>query len=186
MKHLFILMLILGAVMVFFSCQQDSALPTELNQNDPGISALEKPEEPFGSHGTAFTGICTKITDPDFEELPGVMKELPNGKTLLKARTAVWHDATTDARTTGNTYWYINQKIEEDGMFKYGGKATLIVDNGGGRWEMSWHGYLNEDGMIGNAVGQGKEGAVKGMVAKWSYTFDFVNFKYDIVGYIED
>jgi hypothetical protein len=186
MKHLFIVMLILGTVMVFFSCQQESALPTELNQNDPGISALEKPEEPFGSHGTGFTGECTKTSDPDFEELPGVVKELPNGKMLLKGRTTVWHDATTDPRVSGNTYWYIDQKFEEDGTFKYRGKAELVVDNDGGRWQMSWHGYLNENGLIAEGVGQGKEGAVKGLVAKWTYTFDFANRKYDIVGYIKE
>jgi hypothetical protein len=186
MKHLIIVMLILGTVLIFFSCQQDSVLPTELSQNDQTISALEKPEAPFGFKGTEFTGECTKTSDPDFEEVPGVSHELPNGKMLLKGRTTVWHDSTSDARVTGNTYWYIDEKDEVDGTFKYRGKAELFVDNDVGLWQISWHGYLNENGLIAEGVGQGKEGAVKGLVAKWTYTFDFVNFKYDIVGYIKD
>jgi len=186
MKQFIVMLLAIGAIMFLYSCQQDSALPTAASQNDRDLSPLLKVEEPFGSNGTEFKGICTKTTDPDFEELDGISKELPNGKTLVMGRTTVWHDATDDPRVTGNTYWYIDQKFEEDGTFKYKGKADLVVDNDGGRWQMSWHGYLNADGLIAEAVGQGKEGAVKGLVAKWTYTFDFSNFRYDIVGYIND
>lgn len=185
MKHLFLIFTVIS-VLFFLSCQQDSSMPTEISQKDQGINALHKTDTPFGSKGKIFTGVCTKTTDPDFEELPGVIKELPNGKMLKKGRTTVWHDATSDYRTTGNTYWYIDQKFEEDGTFKYWGKADLVVDNGGGVWAMSWHGYLNEDGLIAEGVGQGKSGDVKGLVAKWTYTFDFINFQYDIVGYIKD
>ena len=36
-----------------------------------------------------------------------------------------------------------------------------------------------------DATGIGKEGAVKGMVAKWTYTFNFGGFFYETEGYIQ-
>ncbi len=75
------------------------------------------------------------------------------------------------------------RKLEEDGSFKYWGKAELIVDGETvgdpprGSWEMTWRGYLTftPDGpsLIAYASGTGKEGAVKGLVANWEYERDF-------------
>ena len=138
-----------------------------------------------------FTGVCSK--DVDYVDLPGIEKLLPNGKMLVKGSTTVWHDDASDWRVTGSTFWYVNQKIEEDGSFKYWGKAELIVDgeNEGdpsrGSWDMTWHGYLTFTPMgpqlIAEAVGQGKSGDVKGMVGKWTYIMDFSQFVYNFEGY---
>ncbi|MEN8192032.1 MAG: hypothetical protein ABFS12_04405 [Bacteroidota bacterium] len=179
MKRLITMFLIIGVAMFFYSCSENNSTAPELSQSNQVINILAKEK-------IQFEGICTFVA-------PGVGGDttfLPNGKILVKGYTTVWHDATNDPRVTGNTYWYVNQKIEEDGTFKYWGKAVLIVDGGLGKWEMSWHGdltYTAEGPMlVANAVGQGKEGDVKGLVAEWTYTMDFALSQYNIVGHIKE
>lgn len=184
MKHSFILIAIIGALMILLGCTENQPTSPYLEQTENTSNILSKKLVSFGPNAKYFTGVCTKTTDPDFVESPGTMKALPNGKMLVKDRTTVWHDATNDPRTTGNTYWFVEQKIEEDGTWKYWGKAILVVENDGGSWEVSWHGYLDGNGLIAYGTGQGKEGGVKGLVGKWKYTFDFGQFQYDIEGYV--
>ena len=87
---------------------------------------------------------------------------------------------------TGQSIWYANWLMEEEpNTAKIWGKAEIIVEGGGGRWELSWYGWRTPTGeapfiewvspfkLVVDAVGTGKEGAVKGLVAKWTYTMDF-------------
>lgn len=135
-----------------------------------------------------FTGISSPTGIPGEE---GIEKLLPNGKKLLKGQTVVWYDNADSPLVTGQNTFYVKQKTEVDGTFKYWGKAEIIVDGGLGTWDMTWHGYLTftpiGPQLIAEAVGQGKSGEVKGMVAKWTYTFVFVAPDeipyYEFVGY---
>lgn len=58
-----------------------------------------------------------------------------------------------------------------------------MVDNSGGRWEISCHGLLTEVGVFGEAFDTGKEG---GLVATWTYIrISEAALNYNIVeGYI--
>lgn len=78
----------------------------------------------------------------------------------------------------------MNWLIEEDGITaKVWGKAEIFLDDDRGKWEMSWKGYLNENGLIAEAIGIGMEGEVKGLVGKWTYIMDFELFVYNFEGY---
>lgn len=177
MKRLNLMLLVIGVAIIFSGCLKDDLLAPELSQTDQETSLLKSAKKSI-----PFSGICSFFAPGE----AGTMKELPNGKLLEKGTTVVWYDDATDSLVTGKTTWYIKSKTEEDGAFKFWGKTTLIVDDDLGRWEMSWHGYLTltAEGpvMIGVAVGQGKEGAVKGLVGKWTYTFDFTNGYYVFEG----
>ena len=98
---------------------------------------------------------------------------------------ANWYETSTDPMVTGPSIWYESWLIEADGSSaKVGGKADidLVI---GGTWAVSWHGTItaNEGYTLHNpedpftavayAVGTGKTGAVKGMVAHWTYRMDF-------------
>lgn len=185
MKRLNIMFLIIGVAIVFSGCAKDDFTTPGLDQNDLVTGQKKGFVNSAATNKVQFSGEC--IFDEDGE--PGTAKILPNGKTLVKGFTTIWHDYADDWRVTGRTIWHVNQKIEEDGTFYYWGKAELIVDGikegdaPRGKWQMTWRGYLNADGLVAEAVGQGKEGEVKGMVAKWVYTMDFDTFSYNFEGY---
>lgn len=175
MKRLNLMFLVIGVAIIFSGCSKDDFLAPDLSQGDQATTSLKSAKIPF----TEFSGICSFFAPGE----EGSTIVLPNDKILVRGSTVVWYDDATDPLVTGKTFWSINQKIEEDGTFKYWGKAELIVDDNRGRWEMSWHGYLNQDGLIAVAVGTGKEGEVKGLVAHWTYTMDFEQFVYNFEGY---
>ncbi len=57
-----------------------------------------------------------------------------------------------------------------------------------GKWRLSFHGNLDPNTFIidVDANGVGKEGIVKGMTGKWTYTINFANgFFYTSEGYIK-
>ncbi len=192
MKRLITLFLVAAVTMFFYSCSENNSTAPELSQSDQVTSTLAKVK-------TAFTGTCIPILLGD----PGTKTVLPNGKTLVKGETAEWYDEADDWRVTGKTFWFINSLIEADGLnTKLWGKANIIVvgenpgDDPRGTWNLSWHGYLTPKGdppydkyshftIVVDAVGQGKEGEVKGLVAKWTYKFDSeVGYFYVTEGFI--
>lgn len=175
MKHLSFVLVIIGAILIFFGCQQESPVATELNQSDLGITSLAKPK-------TEFTGITTPVAVPD----PGTITVLPNGKTKITGMVAEWYETSTDPLVTGTSMWYENWLIEADGSSaKVWGKADIILVANGGTWEVTWHGTItayegytiydptNPFTAVAYAVGTGKTGDVKGMVSHWTYTMDF-------------
>lgn len=95
---------------------------------------------------------------------------------------------------TGQSIWYANWLMEEEpNTAKIWGKAELTVDDDLGKWEISWHGWQTPTPsgfkIVCDAVGTGKEGEVKGLVAKWIYTMEFdvddpATFFYATDGYI--
>jgi hypothetical protein len=167
MKHLIIMFLVVGAIMMFFGCSQDNPVEPAANYSEQIPATLAKAKSSFT--GTSMpTG---NVLDP------GTSKLLPNGRTLVKGEIAEWYDNATDLRVTGSSFWLVNKHLEADGTGKVGGSAEIIVDNEEyqGKWDISWHGYVSAEGVIGYAVGTGKEGDVKGLVAKWTYTMIFAN-----------
>ena len=100
----------------------------------------------------------------------GTTTSLPNGQKVIRGRSSKYFDKATDPRVTGVSFWYVDAIANEDGSMKYWGTAELIVDNNGGKWEMTWSGEKSSDGgAIAHVLGTGKEGAVKGLDAKWTY-----------------
>ena len=163
-----------------------------LNQNDQETSLLKKGKIEFNGRSDFIKPIYG-----------GDTTFLPNGKMLIKGVIAEWYDiAFYEAdglpcwEVTGTTIWYINSLTEVDGSAKIWGKAELFVEGDRGKWDLSWHGYLTpyEDGsgleIVADANGTGKEGEVKGMVGKWTYTMNFTftdpaTFFYATEGYIK-
>ncbi len=159
-------------------CSEDGIFAPPADQDTPAATHLNKQVD------QSFTG-TSKPTGMVLD--PGTMKFLPNGKILQKGQIAEWYDEATDPRVTGFSYWLVNKKLEADMTGTAWGSAELIVDNNecAGKWEISWHGVISKEGVVADAVGTGKEGDVKGMVAKWTYTMDFsVGRFYTTSGYI--
>lgn len=183
MKRSNFIFLVLGLGIIFFGCSKDDFLPPELDQNDQAEVALKAAKVK-----TEFMGVSSP--DPG-GQMDMTAKPLPNGK--LKAQFyTVWHDDPLNPEhwmVKGQTTWEVKQIIEagDDLNFKYWGKCELLLDDNKGVWELSWHGYwiTSEAGpqLIAYAVGQGKSGEVKGMVGKWTYTFNFIEGVYDFEGY---
>ncbi|MEN8156775.1 MAG: hypothetical protein ABFS10_07485 [Bacteroidota bacterium] len=189
MKRLNLLGLVIGAAILFSGCAKEDFSPPGSDPADQATPSLKAAKK-----ATSFTGVCIPTDIPGD---PGILKPLPNGKALLRGFMSVWYDDATDPLVTGQTTWYAKEKDEADGSFTYWGKAELLVDEDLGKWDMSWKGnggpVLNEAGdvigldLVAYVVGQGKEGAVKGLVAKWTYTmhWDFAvpeTFVYNITG----
>ncbi|MEN8202861.1 MAG: hypothetical protein ABFS28_09720 [Bacteroidota bacterium] len=175
LKKLFLFIAVLGLLV---SCSKEEFETPELSQGDQETAELKAAKVK-----TEFTGVCMWEAPG---EPPNMVKFLPNGKTLVKGSTTIWHDYADDPAhwmVTGQTIWTVNQVVEADGNFKYWGKAELIVDGEvagdppRGKWEMTWRGYMtglpDNPSLIAYASGTGKEGAVKGLVAKWVYELDF-------------
>jgi len=197
MKHLSFVLVIIGAILIFFGCQQEGPVAPEANQNnDATISELnlneeeivlqlkESDETPAALERwrcTTFTGTCNYVQDID----PGIVTVLPNGKTLTKGSISEWYDSASDSRVTGQTIWYVNSLLDPDGTGKMWGKTDLNVDISGGQWKMYWWGELTSEGAKATVVGIGKKGTVKGLFAKWKYTLVFTNgFFYTFEGKI--
>jgi hypothetical protein len=188
MKRLILMFLVIGTGLIFFGCSENNPSAPELNQNDQVTTSLAKAKTPF-------TGTSNFVQPLD----PGTTTLLPNGKTLVKGELVEWYDEANDLRVTGQSIWYINSLTEEDGLSaKIWGKAEINVgvenpgDESRGKWEISWHGWVTPTGnethpftIVAEAVGTGKEGEVKGLVAKWTYTMDLENgFFYASEGFI--
>ena len=177
MKSSILMNLILGVTIIFFSCSEDNLSVPEFGKSDQAKTSMKMEK-------TTFTG----RSDPAGLLVFHDMKFLPNGNVLIKLAIVPWDDVATDWRVTGRTNWFIKQKIEADGDVKYGGKAELFVEGGRGKWEMNWHGGLTPDGvLVAEVIGTGKEGDVKGLVAKWTYTFhdDGTDIWYTTKGYVQ-
>ncbi len=141
------------------------------------FSGCEK-EDCSTSIFTEFTGTSNFVVDIE----PGTTTELPDGRILIDGQSAEWYDEATDWRVTGKTIWHVNWLMEvEANTAQIWGTAELFVDGDRGKWELSWQGYQTPTGdgfkVVVGAVGTGKEGEVKGLVATWTYTmnFDFNN-----------
>ncbi len=189
MKHSNLLILFIGLAIIFSGCSKDNSLTTDLDQSDQITNSMKADK-------ISFTG--TSI--PDGFPVGGDTTYLPNGKVLIKGVTADWYDHSDSCggMITGPSFWTVNSLTNPDGSAKMWGKAEITVDGEGctGKWEISWHGYLTPytDGsgieIICDGNGKGKEGDVKGMVGKWTYTMNFVfsdptTFFYASEGYIK-
>ena len=190
MKRL--ILILLGATFIFFSCSKDEFVNPESTQGDQSI--LKK-----GNEKVPFSGLETFYA-PGYD---GDTTFLPNGKTLIRGITVTWLDETTAPLTSGLTEYDFN--ILWDGApfassGKFWGKGTLsvmtVVDGVPqgetlGTWDISFHGPITlEDGVFiftANATGVGKTGLVKSMVCHTVYILDTsVGFYYTIDGHYID
>ncbi len=182
MKRLNLMLLVIGAAILFFGCEKmDPIVPDAID--DQEIASLKAAEIK-----THFIGNCTFLAQLD----PGEDKVLPNGKTLRTGIVSQWKDNSGDPLVAGVSTWTMTWLIEEDGITaKIWGKAEIVLDDDRGIWKLSFHGNITktEVGMIVEDVctGTGKEGEVKGMVAKWAHKMDYdftipATFIYDFEG----
>ena len=137
--------LILAALCMIFVACENSVTPVQPQTEElslamaPGLNqgALAK-----GNMKTLFEGRCDWILDID----GGKTIILPNGKTQIKGQTSQWYDDANDLMVTGDSFWDVNWLIEEDGNAKIWGKAEIDVDDDGGTWGLSWHGWRTPTG----------------------------------------
>ncbi len=176
MKRSIFVFLVLGATIIFFGYSKIDPLAPELGQSDQVTTSLKSLQK--GDVKTSFTGTCTFVAPLD----PGVTDTLPDGKIQVKEQIAQWYDEGSDSRITGKSIWYVNWLKEDELNAKIWGKAEIFVgvkdpdDEPIGKWEISWQGWQTQtsDGykIVCDAVGEGKEGEVKGLVANWTYTMN--------------
>ena len=166
MRHSNLMILIIGATFLFFSCSKDnSSLTPDLNQSDQETTSLKAKKV-----NTHFTGVCTPLFHPDWPA--------PN----------TWYDDTDDVRVTGVSIWVNESEVQIDEItFELSGTAELFVGaeefsdigdgNYDGKWDISWRGtqIMKSDGfmIVAHATGTGTEGDVAGLTAKWKYTMNF-------------
>jgi len=165
------MLLVIGVAMIFFGCEKMDPLVPDSN-SDQEISSLKAAKV-----HAKFTGICTPTTPPETGD-------------------NAWYDDADDVRVTGVSVWVTDEmNMIDDITFKLRGTAVLTVDDGLGKWEMSWHGtqtLTSPDGstftIVAHAVGAGVEGDVKGLTARWKYSMDydgtFETLKYYVKGKI--
>ena len=189
MKRSNLMFLVIGVAIIFSGCSKDNSIAPDSIQSDQETSLLKAQKIPF-------IGISTLVGPT----VGGDTTFLPNGKVLIKGITVDWYDSSDDCdgMITGVSHWTMNSLTEPNGNAKIWGKAQIDVDgiSGTGLWQLSWHGSLtlNPDGsglvITCDANGQGKEGVVKGMTGKWTYTMNFnfmdpTTFFYATEGYIK-
>ena len=183
MRRLTTLIVIFGVTMLFVSCSENSITSPEHSQITHSLAKQK----------TQFQGTCVPVAPVD----PGSQMPLPNGKVLSEGEIVYWYDYSVDEPlVSGMSKWYIMRILNsEDGSQKLWGKAEIFVGtdsetvnpeiNNDGVWEISWHGWwTTTPEIVCDAVGTGRTGDVKGMVAHWTYTFDFGLFQYNTEGYI--
>lgn len=163
MRHSNLLLLLMGAIFLLFSCSKDDSI-VEPDQEPSVYKAKEI---------TDFTGLCTPLLPP------------PEGGNY-------WLDDATDERVSGITLWHIEGtdvgKFWGTAEFFVG--AEEIGGDYDGKWEMKWYGTQTvvsdvELIIVALAVGTGTEGNVKGMFAEWTYTMNTLDgFYYNIEGYL--
>ncbi len=157
MKRSNVMFLVIGASIIFFGCSKEDYPNPESNLDNQETTSLKSAKVK-----TKFTGICTPTAPPE----PG---------------DNAWYDAADDARVTGISVWVIEEVVPIDEItFELTGTAELTVDDGLGKWEMTWHGtqtLTSPDGssfeLIAHAVGKGTGNAVEGLTARWKYSLDF-------------
>ena len=184
MKRSILIFLVLGLSIILFGCSKDEFLAPGVDQGDQGTIFLKSAKTGI------FTGVCTPV-DPD------------NG---------VWYDLADDWRVTGTSLWTFES---DEGATEVWGTSELFVDIGKpngvpkgkpeglsrGKWDVTWDGIvtpiLDEDeaqigvNIVCNAYGTGTKGAVKGLVAEWTYTMNWrfaddpSTFFYETEGFIE-
>ncbi len=164
MKRLILMFLVFGVAIMFSGCSKDnSSLSSDLSQSDQETTSLKAAKV-----HTHFTGTSTPIDPP----IPDVN---------------AWYDEADDPRVTGVSIWVSEPMVPIDEItFRLLGTADLFMgaeEYGGeddGKWEMTWKGTMtltSPDGstfrIVVHAVGEGTEGDVEGLTAKWKYTMDF-------------
>jgi len=173
MKRSKLMILVMGAAIIFFSCEKmESALP------EPDQPDLEMASLMFTQANGTFEGICTPVE--------------------MTAEINKWYDATDDWRVTGTTIW-VQAADGFYGTAELFVDAKNPHDENRGKWEMTWTGSITPtaDGilLVASAEGIGVEGKVKGMEANWTYTMNYIGadfpnpanptFFYKIEGSIE-
>ncbi|MEN8224649.1 MAG: hypothetical protein ABFS05_04740 [Bacteroidota bacterium] len=175
MKRLNLILLMLGATMIFIGCQKDKLTDTE---------QLKQQEVYLKAEPVEFAGVSTPVATIN----PGIVTVLPNGMVRISGMIAEWYENPDpdDPYYTGQSIWYETWLIDPDGKTaKVWGKTDLNLDGDIGTWKMSWHGYIYayegydlRDGLVpctaeALVLGQGKSGVVKGMVSRANYEMDF-------------
>ncbi len=165
MKRSIFMFLVIGASMIFFCCSENNSTAPELSQGDQVTTTLAKTK-------TLFSGSAKIVCDPTHPIIPGTIKPLPDGKLLVEGIKVRYDMVSENEFVTGECVWYVNKRISADkSKTKLWGEIELLVDVDGksGKWDITFHGWRKGKSIIIKAVGEGKEGSVKGLVGKWTY-----------------
>jgi hypothetical protein len=173
MKHLIFTFLAIGTTMIFFGCSKDNPLAPELNQNDPAATSLAK------RMVTPFSGVEKFVALLE----QGTMTLLPNGRVLARGHAVEYYDEASDPRVTGKSEFTASGIFDDTFSGPAWGTGVLIPDIGG-RWDIKFVAKISStEGNIVEAFGHGK-GAMKGLVAHWTYKSKPGETDYTIEGFI--
>ena len=182
MKCSHLMFIVIGVAILFTGCSKEESIAPVSDQE---TSYLKAQRIPFTGESNS-TGV---ILDP------GTTTVLPNGNTKMLGQAAVWCESADVDLVAGRSIWYVNSITYPDGSAKFWGKADIFVGEDcfdpmgyDGKWRLTFQGNLDPNtGVIDvDANGVGKEGVVKGMIGKWTYTMNFANgFFYTSEGYIK-
>jgi|GEM_PF-6646285 len=158
MKRSILLLFLLGATILVFSCSKDGPTTPELMQSQQGTESLAKMSV------TRFSG------DEKFIAMlnPGTWTNLPNGMSLVQASVFEYYDEASDPRVTGKIIITVNGVFDNTFSGKFWGTGELTTDIGGS-WELKIVGErIAAEGSFADAIGHGK-GKFEGLVSHWKY-----------------
>ncbi|MBN2366117.1 MAG: hypothetical protein JXL67_08105 [Calditrichaeota bacterium] len=173
MKHLIIMLLILGLVVCFFGCSEENVTAPDPNQSNQSLTSFEKKTMVY------FNGTSQNIGMLD----PGKSVTLPDGRIITRGLVVQTNDIMNDPRVTGIVTWVVNIDEYPDGTDKRWGTGELIIPDVG-KWMMPYIGWKRDGYVTYEVDGHGK-GDLQGLKAHWTYHKEAVpGVPFDVTGFI--
>lgn len=148
MKHLNILLFLIGASLFFFGCSKDDTDP---------VSDLKR-------EATIFTG----TEDPVETRNEGVWTPQPSGLLLGEGGVFEYRIESTEPRITGKIVYYTCALFDTNFFGQYWGTGEVIPDNGGS-WDIMFIGERPVTGGSGGEIVAHGEGVLDGLIAQWKF-----------------
>ena len=173
MKRSIFIFLVIGITILFFGCSNDEPSAPELNQSDQVETCLPR------RMVTPFSGIEKFVAVLE----QGTMIQLPNGMILARGHVTEYYDDASDSRVTGK-FVCTATGIFDDTFSGPAWGAGVLTPDIGGSWDIKMVAKISStEGNKVDAFGYGK-GAMKGLVAHWTYTSEPGETDYTIEGFI--
>ena len=164
MKHLNLLLLLIGGVLFVFSCSKDNITSPEQNQ---------------ANQVTTFSG----VENPVAVYNEGTVTPLPSGLALVEDGVFEYRDESSDPRVTGKVMVYAIGLFDSTFSGPCWATGEFTPDNGG-NWDLRFIGERSvTGGSEGEVIAHGK-GVLEGLTALWTYKCLPGETEYTIEGFI--
>jgi hypothetical protein len=164
MKHLNLLLLLIGTILFVFSCSEDDST---------------SPEQDQANQVTMFTG----TENPVAVYNEGTVTPLPSGLALVEGGVFEYRDESSDPRITGKVMVYATGIFDSTFCGPCWATGEFTPDNGGS-WDLRFIGERSvTEGSLGEVIAHGK-GELDGLTALWTYKCLPGETEYTIEGFI--